>query len=51
MRSIPVFATTSGIGLAIVKKLVQRHGGEIHVEGRDGQGARFVFTWPVGDVR
>ncbi|HEU5143352.1 MAG TPA: ATP-binding protein, partial [Solirubrobacterales bacterium] len=35
----------SGIGLAICKKIVERHGGEISIgEGLDGSGAGFVFT-------
>jgi signal transduction histidine kinase len=37
----------SGIGLAIVKKIVERHDGHIRVESEIGQGARFVFTIPV----
>ena len=36
----------SGIGLAVVKKVVERHGGQITVESSDGQGTSFRFTWP-----
>ncbi len=34
----------SGIGLAIVSRIVQRHGGTIRAEGAEGQGATFSFT-------
>jgi two-component system sensor kinase FixL len=36
-----------GIGLAIVRSIVQSHGGTIAAENADGGGARFYFTLPA----
>jgi len=37
-----------GIGLATVRKMVRRHGGEIRAESNEGQGAIFSFT--LGEI-
>jgi len=37
----------TGMGLALVRRIVDRHGGEVHAETRVGRGSVFRFTWPV----
>ncbi|WP_019949695.1 sensor histidine kinase [Hymenobacter aerophilus] len=37
---------STGVGLAIVKKIIERRGGTIRVESAEGAGASFIFTWP-----
>ena len=39
----------SGIGLAIVKQLVEAHGGKAWAESQPGQGATFGFNLPIAD--
>lgn len=36
----------NGIGLAIVKKIIEQHGGSVDAHGVPGQGATFTFTLP-----
>ncbi|HOG46679.1 MAG TPA: HAMP domain-containing sensor histidine kinase [Anaerolineae bacterium] len=41
----------SGLGLALVKKVVERHGGSLAVRSRPGQGTVFTMRLPAGPAR
>lgn len=38
-----------GLGLALVRRIAERHGGSVSHEPRDGRGARFVVRLPAGE--
>lgn len=40
----------SGMGLAICRKIVERHGGSITAESKEGQGTTFIIILPVGET-
>jgi len=40
----------TGIGLALVRRIVERHHGSVSAKGTVGEGATFSFTLPVTKV-
>jgi signal transduction histidine kinase len=40
-----------GLGLALSYNIVKRHGGEIRLESRVGEGSQFTVLLPVAEVR
>lgn len=58
MQIFQMFYTTSrkeastqkgiGIGLPICQSIIEAHGGKIYAENREGGGAKFTFTLPLG---
>ena len=40
-----------GLGLTIVRRILERHGGGIRLESATGEGSRFIFTLPGGETQ
>jgi signal transduction histidine kinase len=40
----------TGIGLALVKAIIDRHGGKIKAEGKPDEGAKLSFSFPISQT-
>jgi len=47
----PDKAGGQGLGLTIVKQIVEAHSGEIFLESEVGRGSKFIFTFPGPEIR
>ncbi|MEN8172857.1 MAG: ATP-binding protein [Chloroflexota bacterium] len=48
-KNVPDKAPGSGLGLSIVKSIIENHQGRIWVESNEGEGAMFTVVLPVGE--
>lgn len=42
---------STGVGLAIVKKIIEWQGGSIQITSEETKGATFTFTWPIVELK
>ena len=49
VNTSPTLTNDSGLGLAMVKKIIENHSGEINVISEENKGAIFEFSWAKGN--
>ncbi len=42
---------STGVGLAVVKKIIEQDGGNIELQSGVGQGCKFIINWPVQETK